>query len=100
VSEVAYFHVEGWSREQYLNNLSSRLATKESFDVVAVSAGFDRHEHDWGGLLKTEDYSTIGEMIKEFAEENCNGRRYALLEGGYNSSVLGRNVRSLLDGLK
>jgi len=100
VSEVAYFHVEGWSREQYLNNLSSRLTTKESFDVVAVSAGFDRHEHDWGGLLKTEDYSTIGEMIKEFAEKTCNGRRYALLEGGYNSSVLGRNVRSLLDGLK
>jgi len=100
VSEVAYFHVEGWSREQYLNNLSRRLATKESFDIVAVSAGFDRHEQDWGGLLKTEDYQTIGKMIKEFAEKTCNGKRYALLEGGYNPSVLGKNVRSLLDGLR
>jgi len=99
VSDVAYFHVEGWSREQYLNNLSRRLSTQESFDVVAVSAGFDRHEQDWGGLLKTEDYHTIGKMIKEFAEKACNGKRYALLEGGYNHSVLGKNVRSLLEGL-
>ena len=100
VSDIAYFHVEGWNREQYLNNLSRRLATEESFDIVAVSAGFDRHEQDWGGLLKTDDYHTIGKMIREFAEKTCNGKRYALLEGGYNHHVLGRNVRSLLDGLK
>jgi len=100
VSDIAYFHVDGWSREQYLSNLSRRLATEESFDIVAVSAGFDRHEQDWGGLLKTEDYHTVGKMIREFAEKTCSGRRYAVLEGGYNHSVLGRNVRSLLDGMK
>jgi len=100
VSDVTYFHVDGWSREQYLNNLSRRLETEKSFDIVAVSAGFDRHEQDWGGLLKTEDYYTIGKMIREFAEKTCSGKRYALLEGGYNHSVLGKNVRSLLDGLK
>jgi len=100
VPDIVYSHVEGSSREQYLSNLSKRLAAEENFDVVAVSAGFDRHEQDWGGLLKTEDYYTIGKMIKEFAEKACNGKRYALLEGGYSHHVLGKNVRALLDGLK
>ena len=100
VPGIAYFHVDGWSREQYLNNLSRRLAKEESLDIVAVSAGFDRHEQDWGGLLKTEDYHTIGRMIKEFAESKCGGRRFAVLEGGYNHSVLGKNVNSLLEGMK
>lgn len=100
VSDIAYFHVEGWSREQCLSNLSRRLAIDEKLDIVAVSAGFDLHEQDWGKLLKTEDYNTVGKMIKEFAEKTSNGKRYALLEGGYNHYVLGKNVRSLLDGLE
>jgi len=100
VPDVAYFHVDGWSREQYLNNLSRRLTTGENFDVVAVSAGFDRHEQDWGGLLKTEDYHTIGKTIKEFSESKCSGRRFAVLEGGYNHSFLGKNAKSFLEGMK
>jgi len=38
-------------------------------------------------------------MIKDCAEKVCNGRRYAVLEGGYNHSVLGKNVKSLLIGV-
>ena len=94
--QVSYFHVAGNSRQEYLNSLSRRLEKEEEYDVVAVSAGFDRHEQDWGGLLKTEDYHTIGQMIKGFAEETCNGSRYGVLEGGYNHAVLGKNVRSFL----
>ena len=97
--QVTYFHVEGRNREMYLNDLTRCLATEKDYDVVAVSAGFDRHEQDWGGLLKTEDYRTIGRMIKEFAEEVRQGRRYGVLEGGYNQAVLGKNVKSLLEGM-
>jgi acetoin utilization deacetylase AcuC-like enzyme len=66
---------------------------------VAISAGFDRHEADWGRMLTTEDYCTIGELVKEFAARVCQGRRYGVLEGGYNHQVLGRNVKALLDGM-
>jgi len=100
VSEVTYFHPDGWSRQAFLDEISRFLAArKNKVDIVAVSAGFDRHEQDWGGMLKTEDYSYIGKKIKEFAEKTCNGKRYAVLEGGYNHSVLGKNVRALLDGM-
>ncbi|MFQ5999147.1 MAG: histone deacetylase family protein [Candidatus Bathyarchaeia archaeon] len=98
--QVSYFHVEGRNREQYLNDLTRCLTTEKDCDIVAVSAGFDRHEQDWGGLLKTEDYRTIGRMIKEFSENVCNGKRYGVLEGGYNHAVLGKNVRALLEGMK
>ena len=99
-SNVAYFHPDGANRQAYLNELSSFLSAKhETFDILAVSAGFDRHEQDWGGMLKTEDYYDIGRIVKEFAENSCEGKRFAVLEGGYNHSVLGKNVKALLDGM-
>ena len=98
VSEVVYFHPEGRDRQKFVDSISSFLV-HEKADVVAVSAGFDRHEQDWGGLLRTEDYETIGKLVKEFAERVCQGRRYGVLEGGYNHDVLGRNVKALLEGM-
>jgi len=96
---VTYFHPEGSSRQSYIDELNRFVSARlEPFDILAVSAGFDRHEQDWGGLLKTEDYRTIGTILREFAENKCRGRRFAVLEGGYNHSVLGRNVRAFLDG--
>jgi acetoin utilization deacetylase AcuC-like enzyme len=97
---VTYFHPESGNREDYLNELSKFLSLKsEPFDILALSAGFDRHEEDWGGMLKTEDYRTIGRMIREFADDKCKSRRFAVLEGGYNHTVLGKNVKALLDGI-
>jgi len=99
-SEVTYFHPEAWNRQAFLDEISRFLAAmKDKVGMVAVSAGFDRHEQDWGGMLKTEDYFVIGKMIKEFSERVCNGRRFAVLEGGYNHTVLGKNVRALLEGM-
>ncbi len=97
--EVAYFHPSGRNKEDYLIDLSRNLTAKRDCDIVAVSAGFDRHQQDWGGMLRTEDYFTIGKRIKEFAERVCGGRRYAVLEGGYNHAVLGKSVRALTEGL-
>jgi acetoin utilization deacetylase AcuC-like enzyme len=97
---VSYFHPEGTNRETFLKDLQRRLQTEGPYQIIAVSAGFDRHEEDWGGLLKTEDYLSIGRWAKEFSLENCQGRRFAVLEGGYNHSVLGRNVRSFLQGFR
>ena len=98
--EVSYFHPEGPNREAFLKDLQQCLRTEKGYDIIALSAGFDRHEEDWGGLLKTEDYLSIGRWAKEFSLEHFKGRRFAVLEGGYNHSVLGRNVRSFLQGLR
>ena len=97
--EVSYFHPEGRNRQSFLNQVQASLRTENPFDIIGVSAGFDRHEEDWGGLLKTEDYLTIGGLVKETSLERCQGRRFGVLEGGYNHSVLGRNVKSFLQGL-
>jgi len=99
VPEVTYFHPESHQRQTFVDSISQFLA-KSAADVVAVSAGFDRHEHDWGGLLTTEDYESIGRLVKGFAERACHGSRYGVLEGGYNHTVLGKNVKALLDGMK
>jgi len=99
-SDIAYFHVDGMNRENYLSNLSKFLESQKGYDILAVSAGFDRHQQDWGGLLTTNDYFTIGKMIKEYTSRECNGRRYAVLEGGYNHAVLGKNVKAFLQGME
>jgi len=100
IPEVVYLHINGRWREDFLRLLRQRLDTVERCDIFAVSAGFDTHEEDWGRILATEDYKTIGEIIKEYAEKLAGGRRYAVLEGGYNISTLGRNVKSFLEGFK
>ncbi|MCX7913196.1 MAG: hypothetical protein N2511_01280 [Thermodesulfovibrionales bacterium] len=97
-SSVTYFHPKGSFRGDFIEDIERRLKTIDECDIVAVSAGFDRHEDDWGGMLTTEDYKTIGKLLKEFALEKCQGRRFGVLEGGYNHNVLGINVKSFLEG--
>ena len=80
--------------------LSTPSAYPTTDEIVAVSAGFDRHQEDGGGLLATEDYRAIGESVKEHARLRCQGRRFGVLEGGYNHAVLGSNVESFLEGLR
>lgn len=97
-AQVKYFHPESRDRKEFVDSISRFLA-KQQADVIAVSAGFDRHEEDWGGQLTTEDYLAIGKLIREFSESACQGKRYGVLEGGYNHAVLGRNVRAFLEGM-
>ncbi len=98
VPEISYFHPESYHRQGFVDSISELLAGSIG-DIIAVSAGFDRHERDWGGLLTTEDYEMIGKLVKGFSERECHGRRYGVLEGGYNHNVLGKNVKAFLDGM-
>ena len=88
----------GGNRQEFLDEIS-RVLERENADIIAVSAGFDRHELDWGRQLKTEDYRIIGEKVKDFSERACQGRRFGILEGGYNLDVLGENVKAFIDGM-
>jgi acetoin utilization deacetylase AcuC-like enzyme len=96
---VDYFHPEGTSGEDFLGNIRRHLERRDGFDILAVSAGFDRHVEDWGRLLETEDYREIGTLVKDYSRKICLGRRFGLLEGGYNHEVLGRNVRAFIEGM-
>jgi acetoin utilization deacetylase AcuC-like enzyme len=98
--KVNYYSLSKAKREKQLDDLSNYLQNKRDFDLLAVSAGFDRHVQDWGGILETNDYEEIGKILKESAHKVCYGRRYALLEGGYNHKVLGKNVKAFLNGFK
>lgn len=53
-SAVAYHHPEGAGRKELMEAIVRLLQEVEGFDILAVSAGFDRHEDDWGGTLTTE----------------------------------------------
>lgn len=96
---VDYFHPEGSSNEDFIQKIERRLEASGGFDILAVSAGFDRGKEDWGGLLETEDYRKIGSLVKTYSQKLCQGRRFGVLEGGYNHEVLGWNVRAFLEGM-
>jgi acetoin utilization deacetylase AcuC-like enzyme len=94
---VEILNPEASLRSTYLNQVQRALAATTA-DVIAVSAGFDNHLEDWGGLLTTEDYRTMGNWIRQAAQRN-NGGCYGILEGGYNHAVLGENVLAFIEGL-
>lgn len=84
-------------RKAYLDAVAAEMAQCDA-DLIGISAGFDQHVQDWGGLLQTEDYQDIGRMVRR-AADRCGGGCFGLLEGGYNHSVLGQNVMALIEGL-
>jgi len=85
------------SREKYIQEVAHVLSGVH-VDVIGLSAGFDYHEEDWGGLLATEDYFSIGALVSRAARK-CGAGSFAILEGGYNHDVLGQNVAALIEGL-
>jgi acetoin utilization deacetylase AcuC-like enzyme len=85
------------NRNAYLKGVESFLKELR-VDIIGISAGFDNHEEDWGGLLLTDDYFTMGRMVKETAQKLGAGY-FGILEGGYNHDVLGQNVLALLKGM-
>jgi acetoin utilization deacetylase AcuC-like enzyme len=96
--EVNYYSGKGGTSNLYIQNLENHLSDLSDVDIVGVSAGFDQGIDDWGGLLDYEDYHRIGEILKDFSFQNCHGKRFAVLEGGYNHAVLGKNVKVFLEG--
>jgi len=93
-----YFQPSNNERSKFMHQIEDSLKNISEFDILAISAGFDRHIEDWGRQLTTEDYHTIGQMAKIASVDNCLGRRFAVLEGGYNHTVLGKNVVAFLEG--
>lgn len=84
-------------RDIYMDEIAREMENC-SADIIGISAGFDNHERDWGGVLSTEDYFIIGQEVRK-AALRCEGGCFGILEGGYNHRVLGHNVLALIHGL-
>jgi len=94
---VTVFNPVASDPDTYLKKIMDYL--DEAVDIVGISAGFDNHKEDWGGLLSTGDYREIGRLVREASKKNRAGY-FAVLEGGYNHNVLGHNVLALIEGMR
>ncbi|MBW1952144.1 MAG: histone deacetylase family protein [Deltaproteobacteria bacterium] len=97
---VTVINIAEKNRDKYLQEVEVILSDVHAFDLLGVSAGFDTYQKDWGGLLLTEDYFQIGRWIKDAARVVCQGRRFAVLEGGYYLPDLGKNALAFVQGLE
>lgn len=72
----------------------SEIAGKFTPDLIIVSAGFDAHAGDPLGQLRLEDadFVKMTRVVKQWADEACNGRVVSCMEGGYNLQTLGGTV--------
>ncbi|MBL8181505.1 MAG: histone deacetylase [Blastocatellia bacterium] len=71
-------------------------------DMIFISAGFDAHITDPLGQLQLEDedYRSMTNTLKQWANDSCSGRIVSALEGGYNLSTLGNTVKNHIEELK
>ncbi|HOJ43239.1 MAG TPA: hypothetical protein PK800_03890, partial [Syntrophorhabdaceae bacterium] len=83
-----------YPRGNFLKDVKDSLEDAKGFDIVGCSAGFDTYIKDWGALLTTEDYKTIGYLLA-----SSNPHVFSILEGGYYIADLGINVRAFLEGM-
>jgi len=84
--------------QAYLETLDGALKMVDSgtFEVVAVSAGFDTHEGDLASLGLTEkSYREIGKRIAGLKKPT-----FFVLEGGYNGENNGNAIHSLLEAFE
>jgi acetoin utilization deacetylase AcuC-like enzyme len=95
---VSILNPRSHERAQYLAEVEAHMRKLKSADIFVASAGFDQAIGDWGDFLHPEDYTELGRLMNEYSSKLCEGRRYALLEGGYNHELLGTNFEAFCRG--
>ena len=82
----------------YLKAVESLMPVAEQFnpDIVAVSAGFDAHQHDplLNLRLSATAYYRLGQILRERFI-----KIFAVLEGGYNIEYFPRCLCNFRDGV-
>jgi acetoin utilization deacetylase AcuC-like enzyme len=97
---ITIHNPRGHGDDAYLADVKQSLKASPDVDIIVASAGFDQYEKCWGSNLTTNAFRELGRLMFEFAEEKCGGRRYGILEGGYNHEDLGINIHAFCEGLK
>lgn len=74
------------------------IARKYRPQLVLVSAGYDAHFNDplCSMLLKATSYAEMAARLKSLAEECCEGRIMAVLEGGYDLDGISRSIANTI----
>jgi acetoin utilization deacetylase AcuC-like enzyme len=75
------------------------IARRFKPEFVLISAGFDAHFRDpLGGMRITEDgFLAMTRRLQRLADEYCEGKIVAALEGGYDLRALAECGRTLID---
>jgi len=70
-------------------------------ELILVSAGYDAHWADPLGMmqLSATGYTSLTRVLKEMAEEFCDGRLAFTLEGGYDLEAVAHSVAATLQAL-
>ncbi len=71
-------------------------------DFILVSAGYDSHEDDLLGSMRVTDegFAQLAGVVRSLADDLCDGRLLATLEGGYTLDAVGRNVTNTISVFK
>ncbi|MHA1338695.1 MAG: histone deacetylase family protein [Promethearchaeota archaeon] len=97
---IVIFNPSDPSENLYLKSIKQQLdqLKSEDVDIICASAGFDNAIGDWGNTLSREGYRTIGLWLKDYSLKLCEGRRFAILEGGYNHRLMAQNIDAFCKG--
>ena len=82
-------------KKAFLEELKPAAAAFQP-DFVLVSAGFDAAKGDLLGRMKVtpEGFAELTRIVKGIAEQYCQGRLVAVLEGGYELESLAASVEA------
>jgi acetoin utilization deacetylase AcuC-like enzyme len=71
-------------------------------ELVLLSAGFDIYRKDsMGGMnVTSEGFASLARIIMNIADNCCDGRFVATLEGGYNIDGQARGIKSVLKEMR
>ena len=87
----------GTGVDQYVEIFEKKLkpvGLRYNPDFILISAGFDGHKDDplSGTELTSASYGSLTDVVREIAEETCNGRIVSSLEGGYEPYAVTESV--------
>jgi acetoin utilization deacetylase AcuC-like enzyme len=71
-------------------------------EIILVSAGYDSHERDPLGAMNVTDrgFGQMAARLRSLADELCEGRLAATLEGGYDLDGLAGGVSATIEAWK
>lgn len=77
------------------------ISRKMTPDLIFISAGFDAHLFDPLGQLRLEDedFAAMTAVVRDWADDACEGRVVSVLEGGYDLETLGQTVAAHITAL-
>lgn len=96
---------EGFTDEIFIETFEKLVvpvARKFKPQLIMLAAGYDAHwkDHLAGLNVTTQAYQYMSGRVMELADELCQGRVVATLEGGYNPEALAEGVYSTLNSMQ